>query len=75
MTINQVIGTSHGKQEPVEINLHIFWCDFSKAITCIRNNIVLHAYFNLKCNENRRKAVYHASSDSVQRVVSYALCV
>ena len=48
---------------------------FQKLLTCIRNNIVLHAYFNPKCNENWRKAAYHASSDSVQRVVSYALCV
>ena len=46
-----------------------------KPLTCIRNNIVLQAYFNLKCNENCRKAAYHASSDSVQRVVSYAPCV
>ena len=57
------------------INLHIFLFDFSKAITCFRNDAVLHVYFNLKCNENWRKAAYHASSDSGQRVVSYALCV
>ena len=47
---------------------------FQKPLTCITNNIVLHAYFNPKCNENWRKAAYHASSDSVQRVVSYAPC-
>ena len=44
---------------------------FQKPLTCIRNDIVLHVYFNPKCYENWRKAVYHASSDSVQRVVSY----
>ena len=32
-------------------------------------------HFNLKCNENWRKAVYHASLDSAQHFVSYALCV
>ena len=48
---------------------------FQKPLTCIRNDIVLHVYFNLKFYENWRKAAYHASSDSVQRVVSYALCV
>ena len=43
---------------------------FKKPLTCIRNNLVLHVYFNMKCNENWRKAAYHANSDSVQRVVS-----
>ena len=37
---------------------------FQKPLTCIRNNIVLHVYFNLECNENWQKAAYHASSDS-----------
>ena len=46
---------------------------FQKPLTCIRNNIILHVYHNLKCNENWWKAAYHASS--VPRVVSYALCV
>ena len=112
MTINQVIGMSHGKQEPMESGCyhdiihckiilttsfilpsprwrirktigkntpdfchqftHFFGLIFQKPLTCIRNNIVLHSYFNLKCKENWRKAVYHASSASVQCVVSYA---
>ena len=38
-----------------------------------RNNIILHVYSNLRCNENWWKVAYHASS--VQRVVSYAPCV
>ena len=105
MTINQAIGMSHGKQEPMEsgryhdiIHRDIFHHDvihfaftkmadsqnyrqkytrvlpsvytffgliFQKLLTYIRNKIVLHAYFNLKCNKNWRKAAYHASSDSV----------
>ena len=47
---------------------------FGLILTCIRNDIVLHVYFNPKCNENWQKAVYHASSDSIQRVVS-RVCV
>ena len=105
MTINQVIGMSHGKQGPMESARyheiiivtsssswrHLFclhqdggftkqlhdrqkrtrllpsiytFCGliFQKPLTCIRND-------NPKCNENWRKAAYHASSDSVQRVV------
>ena len=67
-----------GKNRPdFAINLHIFWFDFSKAVNlnCIRNDIVLHVYFNPKCNEIWRKAAFHASSDSVKPVVSYAPCV
>ena len=55
---------------------HQFLVWFFKPLTCIRNDIVLHlvrVYFNPECNENWRKAAYHASSDSVQRVVSYVL--
>ena len=49
---------------------------FGLILTCIRNDIVLHVYFNPKCNENWRRAAYHAtcSSDSIQRVVS-GVCV
>ena len=47
---------------------------FGLILTCIRNDIVLHVYFNPKCNENWRKAAYHASSDSIQCVVS-GVCV
>ena len=54
-------------------NYTFFGLIFQKPLTCIRNNIVLHAYFYLKCNENSRKAAYHAQL--VQRVVSYALRV
>ena len=54
------------------INLHIFWFDFN--LYCIRNDIVLRVYFKPKCNENWRKAAYHAGSDSIQRVVS-GMCV
>ena len=46
---------------------------FQKPLTCIRNNIILHLYHNLKCNENWWKAAYHANS--VPRVVMYAPCV
>ena len=113
MTINQVIGMSHGKQEPIgsgcyhdiihltspsswrhhfaftkmadsqkywqkytrlsPSNYTFFGLIFQRRLTCIRNNIVLHVYFYLKCNENSRKAAYHAQL--VQGVVSYALCV
>ena len=52
---------------------HFLGLIFQKPLTCIRNNIVLHAYFYLKCNENSRKAAHHAQL--VQRVVSYAPCV
>ena len=92
MTINQVIGMSHGKQEPMESgrfhdiihrdSIHhdviyfaftkmadsqndrqkytqllpsiytFFGLIFQKPLTFIRNNIVLHVYFNLKRNEN-----------------------
>ena len=48
---------------------------FGLILTCIRNDIVLHVYFNPKCNENWRKAAYHASSDLIQRVVSGGVCV
>ena len=48
---------------------------FGLILTCIRNDIVLHVYFNPKCNENWRKAAYHASSNSIQRVVSGTVCV
>ena len=54
-------------------NYTFFGLIFQKPLTCIRNNIVLHAYFYLKCNENSRKAAYHAQL--LQRVVCYALCV
>ena len=98
MTINQVIGMSHGKQEPIGSgryhdiihltspsswrhhfaftkmadsqsigkNIHDFCHQIIHFLVwffkshCIRNNIVLHAYFYLKCNENCRKAAYHA---------------
>ena len=106
----QVIGMSHGKQEPMEsgryhdiihresihhdviyfaftkmadsqndrqkytrllLSIYTFFgLTFQKSLTCIRNNILLHVYLNLKCNENWQKAAYHASSDSVQCVVS-----
>ena len=46
---------------------------FQKLLTCIRNTIILHVYYNLKCNENWWKAAHHASS--IQHVVSYAPCV
>ena len=42
---------------------------FGLILTCNKNDIVLHVYFNPKCNENWRKAAYHASSDWIQRVV------
>ena len=48
---------------------------FQKPLTCIRNDIVLHVYFNPKCNENWRKAAYHASSDSACCQLAYAPCV
>ena len=91
MTINQMIGMSHGKQEPMESGRYhniihrdiihhdvihfaftkmadsqnyrqkytrllpsictFFGLIFQKPLTCIRNNIVLHVYFNLKCHE------------------------
>ena len=54
-------------------NYTFFVLIFQKPLTCIRNNIALQAYFYLKCNENSRKAAYHAQL--VQRVVSYAPCV
>ena len=117
MTINQVIGMSHDKQEPMESGpyhdiiiltssswRHLFclhqdggftklshdwqkytrllpsintFCGliFQKPLTCIRNDIVLQVYFNPKCNENWRKAAYHASSDSACCQLAYTLCV
>ena len=54
------------------------WCQaliFQKPLTCIRNDIVLQVYFNPKCNENWRKAAYHASSDSACCQLAYTLCV
>ena len=56
----------------IAINLHIFGLIFQKPLTCIRNNIILHVYHNLKCDENWWKAAYRTSS--VLRFVSYALC-
>ena len=53
------------KRPDFAINLHIFCLIFQKPLTCIRNDIVVHVYFNPKCNEIWRKAAYHASSDSV----------
>ena len=96
MTINQVIGMSHGKQEPMEsaryhdiiimtsfilpftkmagsqnyrqkytwllLSIYTFFgLIFQKPLTCIRNDIILHVYFNPKCNENWLKAAYHAT--------------
>ena len=91
MNINQVIGMSHGTQEPMESGRYhdiiivtssssiimtsffaftkmadsqklsekkdptlpsiytFFGLIFQKLLTCIRNDIVLHVYFNPKC--------------------------
>ena len=53
----------------------VFGLIFQKPLTCIGNDDSSTCMFNRKCNENWWKAVYHASSDSVQRVVSYAPCM
>ena len=54
-------------------SIHTFFgLIFQKPLTCIRNNINLHVYHNLKCNENWWKAAYHAIS--VLRVVMYTPC-
>ena len=60
------IHISIGKKYRLSPSIYTFFgLIFQKPLTCIRNYIVLHAYFNLKCNGNWRKAGYHASSDSV----------
>ena len=46
---------------------------FQKPLTCIRNNIILHVYHNLKFNKNWWKTAYHINS--VPCVVMYAPCV
>ena len=59
--------------QPLPSIYTFFGSIFQKPLACIKNDIILHVYHNLKCNEKWWKAAYHASS--VPRVVSYAPCV